>query len=98
MEILKPYREQIDAIDREMIALLRRRYDVIEAVGVLKAQHDIPAVIQERVDEVRENAARMAADLGLDANFVRHLYSEIIEHSCGLEVQIRNSLKIGRRA
>lgn len=98
MEILKPYRAQIDAIDREMIALLRKRYDVIEAVGVLKAQHDIPAVLPDRVDEVRENAAKMAADLGLDAEFIRGIYTQIIQHSCGLEMQIRESLKRERFA
>lgn len=96
MEILKPYRAQIDAIDREMIALLRRRYDVIEAVGVLKAQHGIPPVLPDRVEQVRENAAKMAADLGLDANFVRSLYDQIIQHSCGLEERIKQSLSQAR--
>lgn len=96
MEILKPYRARIDEIDAQMIALLRQRYDVIEAVGVLKAQHGIPAMIPARVDEVRENAARMAAEVGLDAAFIRLVYAQIIEHSCALEASIAQSLKRAR--
>ncbi|MCK6417701.1 MAG: chorismate mutase [Alphaproteobacteria bacterium] len=92
-DILKPYRERIDALDRQIIGLLRARYDVIEKVGVLKAQHGIPAVLQDRVDEVRENAAADAVALGLDADFIRHLWAQLIEHSCALEDSIIRNKK-----
>ena len=93
MEILKPYRARINDLDRQIIDLLRARYDVIEEVGHLKASHNIPAILQDRVDEVRENAARMAAEKGLDENFIRHLYAQLIEHSCALEETIKQTLK-----
>lgn len=85
MEILKAYRERINIIDEEIIQLLRRRYDVIEEVAALKARENIPAVLPDRVDEVREKAAGRAAEKGLDAGFIRELYTRIIEHSCALE-------------
>lgn len=88
MEILKPYRAKIDAIDEQIIKLLRARYDVIEEVGHLKSQHGIPATLQDRVDEVRENAASRAAAAGLDEDFIRKLYAQLIEHSCALEDDI----------
>lgn len=93
MDVLKPYRERIDAIDRSIIDLLRKRYDVIEEVAVLKARHGIPAVLQDRVDEVRDNAARQAADHGLDAAFIGDLYARLIAHSCALEDRIKAGLK-----
>lgn len=92
MEILKPYRQRINDLDEQIIDLLRQRYDVIREVGHLKADEGIPAVIQERVDEVRERAAKMAAQKGLDEDFIRHLYAQLIEHSCNLEEEIRQSL------
>ncbi len=98
MDILKPYRAKIDALDREIIDLLRARYDVIEEVGHLKAREDIEAVLQDRVDEVRENAARMAAEHGLDEDFIRHLYAQLIDHSCALEETIKQKLKKGKAA
>ena len=87
-ELMKPYRARIDAIDREMIELLRKRYDVIREVGAFKTAHGLPAVIEARVDEVRENAARLAAEKGLDEDFIRHLYAQIIKHSCDMEEEM----------
>lgn len=88
MEILKPYRAKIDALDQQIIKLLRERYDVIEEVGELKAAHGIAATLPDRVEEVRENAARLAGSLGLDEAFIREIYAQIIAHSCETEEQI----------
>ncbi len=88
MEILKPYRTRINALDEEIIKLLRQRYDVIEEVGALKAREGIDATLPDRVDEVRERAASIAAELGMDEDFIRRLYAQLIEHSCNLEDDI----------
>ncbi|MCF8496678.1 MAG: chorismate mutase [Alphaproteobacteria bacterium] len=91
--LLKPYRARIDALDEQIIDLLRLRYDVIEEVGRLKARENIPATLQDRVDEVRENAARLGAAKGLDESFIRDLYARLITHSCALEEAIAQDLK-----
>lgn len=88
MEILKPYRAKIDAIDEQIVKLLRARYDVIEEVGALKAREGIAATLPDRVEEVRENAAARAAAAGLDEDFIRALYEQLIAHSCALEEDI----------
>lgn len=85
MEVLKPYREKIDSIDRQLIMLLRARYDVIDEVSVVKTREGIDAVLQDRVDEVRNNAEAMAVELGMDADFIRKLWAQLIEHSCERE-------------
>ena len=85
MEVLKPYRVRINVIDEQILQLLRRRYDVIEDVAKIKARENIPAVIHERIEEVREKAANLAAEKGLDADFIRKIYSQLIDHSCALE-------------
>ena len=85
MEALKPYRVRINVIDEQIIQLLRRRYDVIEDVAMLKARENIPAVLNDRIEEVREKAASLASEKGLDAEFIRKLYAQIIDHSCALE-------------
>lgn len=93
MEILKPYREKIDDIDCRLVALLRERYDVIEAVGALKTAHDIPSVLQDRVDAVRDNAVARAKNLNLDPDFIYKLWSDLIVHACALEDTIKDDLK-----
>ena len=92
-EVMKPFRDRIDAIDEQIIDLLRKRYDVIEEVGVFKTENNIDPVLQDRVDEVRERAASMAGDQGLDAEFIRNLYAQLIKHCCDLEDQIMTDLK-----
>ena len=91
--IMKPYRARIDDIDAQIIDLLRKRYDVIEEVGVLKTNEGIAPVLQDRVDEVRERAASMAAEKGMDEDFIRNLYAQLIKHCCDLEQTIMDDLK-----
>jgi chorismate mutase-like protein len=98
MEVLKPYRVRINVIDEQILQLLRRRYDVIEDVAKIKARENIPATIPERVAEVRENAARLAAEKGLDEDFVRKLYTQLIQHSCETEESIMQRINFRKVA
>jgi chorismate mutase len=92
MEILKPYRARIDAIDDQIVDLLVRRIGVIREVAQLKYDNDIPAVLQDRVDQVRERNADRAAARGIDADLVRQLYARLIDFSCNLEEEIKGEL------
>ncbi|HEY0901856.1 MAG TPA: chorismate mutase, partial [Micavibrio sp.] len=53
MEIMKPFRQRIDALDDQIIDLLIARTEIIREVGHFKFAHDIPAVLADRVIEVR---------------------------------------------
>jgi 4-amino-4-deoxychorismate mutase len=90
MEILKPYRARIDAIDDQIIDLLVARLGIIREVGVLKAREGIPATLPDRVVEVRERAAQRAAGKGADPELVRQLYTILIDYSCALEEDIKS--------
>lgn len=85
MEILKPYRKRIDDLDDKIVDLLCEREGIIREVAELKARENIPAYLNDRIDEVRERNATRAGAKGTDANLVRKLYREIIEYSCQLE-------------
>ena len=87
MEILKPYRARIDAVDDRIIDLLIER--IIREVGHFKAKENIPAILPDRVIEVRERAAARAAAKGLDPDLVRQLYTILIDYSCKLEEEIK---------
>ena len=86
--ILSPFRRRIDALDVEILALLRKRIDIIEEVADVKLREGLHPVLQERVDEVRENAKRMAREHGLDEAFVGDLYAQLIQHCCDLEATL----------
>lgn len=89
MEILKPYRARIDALDDKIVDLLVERIGIIREVGHLKAAHGIPATLQDRVDQVRERNAERAASKGVDPEIIRTLYATLIAYSCELEEQIK---------
>ena len=89
MEILKPYRARIDALDDKIVDLLVERIGIIREVGHLKAEKGIAPILQDRVDEVRERAAARAEAQGLDGALVRELYARLIAFSCDLEESIR---------
>lgn len=92
MEQLKPYRMKIDEIDDRIIDLLAQRLDTVRDVAVLKAACGIPAVLEDRVEEVRDRCAKRGASKGLDEALVRRLYTLIITHACDTEEDIISTL------
>ncbi len=88
---LAEFRRQIDAIDDRMMALLGERFAVVRNVAAFKGPRGIPAVIPERVTEVRERCAGKASKTGLRADFIRRLYTLIIDEACRLEDEMMNS-------
>ena len=56
----------IDALDRELAALLARRAAFIDRAIELKPGEGLPARITNRVEEVVANARRNAQEAGLD--------------------------------
>ena len=54
---LRPFRGQIDALDDKIMALLAKRFAIVRRVGELKAAHNFPSYISDRVVEVLEHVA-----------------------------------------
>jgi chorismate mutase-like protein len=85
MEILKPYRRRIDALDDQIIDLLAQRLEIIDEVAELKAARDIPAVLEDRVNEVIDRVAERAAEKGVDPELARRLYAVLVAWCCETE-------------
>lgn len=85
MEILKPYRRRIDALDDQIIDLLAERLGIIDEVAELKAARDIPAVLEDRVSEVLDRVAARATDKGIDPELTRRLYAVLVAWCCERE-------------
>ncbi len=98
MKILEPYRRRIDDIDDKIVDLLAARTDIIREVGPLKFREGIPAVLQDRVDEVINRAAARAGEKGADPELVRRLYTILVDYSCNLEEEIKSELAAVKKA
>ena len=62
MDELQTLRQDIDAIDRELIGLFRRRMDVTRRVGEYKRERGIPVLDQERERQVLRNKGELAGE------------------------------------
>ena len=62
MDELQSLRRDIDAIDRELVELFRRRMDVTARVGAYKRERGIPVLDQERERQVLRNKGELAGE------------------------------------
>jgi len=86
--LLKSYREKIDNLDDQIVDLLVQRENVIRDVSNVKYIKNVPAILQKRVDEVRNRNVARAKDNGSNGKYVEDIYIKIIQISCDLESQI----------
>ncbi len=82
---LLDYRKEIDDLDVQLIELLGKRMNIIREVAVYKKSQHLPAVIQSRVDEVRDNAIRLGKEQNLQEDYIYDLWTKIITESCNTE-------------
>ena len=88
MEILKPYREKIDALDDQIIDLLARRTAIVREVGAVKAREGISLVQGARVDEVIGRCASIGERSYLNPDVIRSIYTLIIDEAHRIEGEI----------
>lgn len=78
-------REGVDAVDRELVALLRRRFDYMDAAARIKP--DRSAVRDEvRKARVIANAAAAARAAGLPDGLAETLWEQLVEASIAYEL------------
>lgn len=87
-EALKPYRDEIDRLDDQIIDLLARRMDIVRQVAGIKSRENLALIQSDRVTEVRERCAARGVPLGLNPGFVRRLWGLIIDEAHEMEQDI----------
>ena len=92
--LLAPFRSQIDHLDKSIVELLVKRFEIIHEVGVIKAAHNIPATLPDRVSEVITNASEYAAELSNDDDLIKEIYNLIVALSCSLEDDIISAARV----
>jgi isochorismate pyruvate lyase len=78
-------RENIDRVDRALMALFAERWSFIGRAAEIKAGLGIPADVPERVKEVRDNAHRNAEAAGLDGDFYEEIWAQLIQRAIAHE-------------
>lgn len=83
-EILKEHRQSIDRLDAILVYTLAERFKHTQAVGRLKATHELPPSDPSREARQIERLERLAQEADLDPEFAKKfltfIIGEVIRH------------------
>ena len=83
-ELLKEHRESIDRLDAILVYTLGERFKHTQAVGKLKAQHDLPPSDPSREAAQIARLEDLAKEADLDPEFAKKflnfIIAEVIQH------------------
>ncbi len=83
-ELLKEHRESIDRLDSILVYTLGERFKHTQAVGKLKAEHDLPASDPAReatqIARLEELAEKANLDPKFATKFLNFIIQEVIQH------------------
>ncbi|MDD5213379.1 MAG: chorismate mutase [Candidatus Gracilibacteria bacterium] len=85
MNDLQKYREEIDSIDKDLIELLAKRFDVVKRVGYYKKEHNMPPLQAGRWQEVLDSRKNIASHLGVSDEFIEKVWNIIHDYALDLE-------------
>jgi len=82
--LLKDHRESIDRLDAILVYTLAERFKHTQAVGRLKAEHNLPPSDPAREARQIERLEKLASEATLDPEFAKKfltfIISEVIRH------------------
>jgi len=81
-------RDEIDALDRQLVELLAVRSTYIDRAIELKQDNGWPARIPTRVEDVVSKVRAEALKQDLDADLVEKLWRQLIEWSIAREAKV----------
>ena len=78
-------RAEIDRLDEDLVRLFAERAGYIDRAAEIKAEADLPARIEARVEQVVANVRRHAETYGLPPDLVEKLWRRLIDWSISRE-------------
>jgi len=85
-------RALIDDVDRQLLTLLARRYEIVEKVAAHKVENGLPARIPGRIKTVIQRREAAAQRLGLPRRAAAHIWETIVEETCRYEERLMENL------
>jgi chorismate mutase len=76
---LEELREEIQAIDHELVELIARRTYVADTIADVKAERGLPTTDEEQEQRVMDRAGANAEQFDVDANLVKAIFRLLIE-------------------
>lgn len=87
-EQLQDLRSLIDKLDNELLNVLFLRSDVSKRIGEYKRANNLDIYQASRWQQILENRQKIAADTGLDSDFVKAIFDTIHSFSLGIQNEV----------
>lgn len=81
MKNLDQLRQNITAIDQQILTLLSKRFEYVKEVGEYKKAHTLPIVDKQREGEILEKLTKEAKKHNLSETLVRGMWQLIFNES-----------------
>jgi len=88
---LSRLRDSIDNIDAALIHLLAERFKCTQAVGIYKAEHDLPPADPARESAQISRLRALAADAKLDPDFAEKFLAFVVKEVIRHHESLRSS-------
>ncbi|GMR02985.1 MAG: hypothetical protein BMS9Abin20_1344 [Acidimicrobiia bacterium] len=80
-ERIAQLREEIDAINAELLDLIARRLDVSVQIGAVKQKAGLPLYSEDRERDLLERFRAAAIERDIDPDYVEELMAVVLTHS-----------------
>ena len=92
-ETMADVRAGVDQVDRDLVALLVRRFGYMDAAARIKTDRNVVRD-EARKAQVLDNVAREAAAAGLEPDRLRAVWNELVEQSIAYELGQWDGLRL----
>ncbi len=89
-ENLTILRQQIDALDNELLEVLNKRMRVSREIGQYKKEHRMPVLQAGRYDDIIQSRVKLAVEMGMSSEFMKSVLAAIHEESVRQQIEILN--------
>lgn len=83
-------REQIDALDNNLVELLSNRMSICRKIGCYKKEHNMTVLQANRYKEIIDKRGAQGELFGLDSEFVKHIFELVHEESVRQQMEVIN--------
>ena len=84
-ELLKIYRDQIDTLDKELIYLFFRRFEIVKQIWLVKKQEQIIPLDNNRWQKLLNENLEVSREFWLRDEFIIDIWNKIHSESLKLE-------------
>lgn len=93
--LLADYRRNIDDINRELVSLLARRFEITQVLSEHKNRIGLPTRHRKREEEQIVELQQLAEEVGLDCSFLKRfmqlIYDEVVyQNETNKKIQTRD--------